>query len=355
MNNTVPIIIPSLQPDENLILLIKDLKKNELGPIVVVDDGSGEKYKEIFQKCEDYGCILLRHAVNLGKGRALKNAFNFCLNEWKDMVGCITADSDGQHSVSCINKCRTALIENPNSLVLGVRDFSGEDVPFKSRYGNNITKWVCKTLCGVSVSDTQTGLRGIPTDFMKELMEISGERFEYETRMLIATKDKWNITEVVIETIYDSKENHATHFDPVKDSVRIYKIFAAPFVRFIFSSLSSCGLDLLLFTVFCSLIGKNVVGYITIATVLARVISAVYNYFINYKMVFHSKTNYVSSAFKYCIVAVIQMFCSAGLVTLFAALMPLAHAVWIKIPVDTMLFFVSFSVQREFVYRKRNK
>ena len=185
----IPIIIPAYEPDERLLELLKDLSESRLGPVIIVDDGSGEQYSDIFTEAENYlkttGGVLLRHEVNRGKGRALKTAFAHVLDHEPDAIGCVTADSDGQHSVECITKCMNALSERPDNLILGVRDFSGEEVPFKSRFGNNLTIKICSFLCGVKVTDTQTGLRGIPRAFMRDLLDVEGERFEFETRMLI--------------------------------------------------------------------------------------------------------------------------------------------------------------------------
>lgn len=222
----IPIVIPSYEPDDRLLTLLSSLRDYGFEDIVLVDDGSGMEYRHYFDEAQKkYDCKILRHHVNMGKGRALKDAFNYLLNSEKDMLGCVTADSDGQHTAQDIRKCMDIMILNKQSLVLGCRDFSSEDVPEKSRFGNNLTKNIMKILYGVDVSDTQTGLRGIPRDFMKKLVNVDGERFEFETNMLIATKKNCNIIEVPIETIYDSKENHQTHFNPIKDSIRIYKIF----------------------------------------------------------------------------------------------------------------------------------
>jgi len=230
----IPVIIPSYEPDDRLITLLDEFREAGLTDVILVDDGSGEDYKAIFEMAKkEYGCIVLKHAVNQGKGRGLKTAFNYCLNEYPDMIGCITADSDGQHSVGCIKRCMAALEEHPDALILGVRDFSLDNVPWKSRMGNTITSYICKILEGVEVSDTQTGLRGISREFMKVCMNVEGERFEFETRMLIATKNTCEIVEVPIETIYDSKENHQSHFNPVKDSIRVYKVFEKSFAKVI--------------------------------------------------------------------------------------------------------------------------
>jgi glycosyltransferase involved in cell wall biosynthesis len=349
----IPVIIPSLEPDSRLPALLAQLKSAGIGPVVLVDDGSGEKYRAVFDTAEKDGCVVLRHAVNLGKGRALKDAFNYCLNTWPEAIGCVTADSDGQHTPGCIAKCRDALIETPDKMILGVRDFDAPDVPQKSRMGNKITRVVCSFLCGVSVTDTQTGLRAIPANFMRVLLHTPGERFEFETQMLIESKDACAIREVPIETVYDSRENHTTHFDPLRDSIRIYRIFGGAFVKFLFSSLSSSVVDLVLFSLFCRLLRGTFggVGYAAAATVAARIISATYNYLINYSLVFKSKAAHHRSALRYFILACVQMTCSAALVTGILALVPAAPELAVKIPVDILLFFASYCIQREFVYR----
>lgn len=171
----LPIIIPSYEPDEKLPGLLKELKGAGFQNIVLVDDGSGEAYAHLFKEAEEsFGCRVLHHAINQGKGRALKTAFNYCLQEFSDAVGVITADSDGQHSPECILACADALLAHPDSLILGCRCFEGKDVPARSEFGNKCTRMVMKYLTGITVSDTQTGLRGIPTSFMERLLMVKG-------------------------------------------------------------------------------------------------------------------------------------------------------------------------------------
>lgn len=352
----IPIVIPSYEPDDRFPAILSDIKEAGLGPVIVVDDGSGEAYNSFFETAEtlikDLGGVVLHHDGNKGKGRALKTAFSYILENIPEAIGCVTADSDGQHSVECIGNCMKALEEHSDSLVLGVRDFSGDDVPFKSRAGNNITIMVCSYLCGVKVSDTQTGLRGIPAPFMKELLDVEGERFEFETRMLIVTRDKYPIFEVPIKTIYDSKENHQTHFNPVKDSIRIYKIFGKIFAKFLFTSLSSAVIDLLLFHIFCKMFTGffETAAYVIAATVVARIISSTYNYLMNYRFVFDSNKSHTTSFPKYVVLAIIQMSLSAGIVTLLVWLMPHTPELVFKIPVDIILFLLSYYIQRRFIY-----
>lgn len=346
----IPVIIPSYEPDEKLITLLGDLRAAGVKHLFLVDDGSGEAYRPIFTRAEEeFHCIVLHHAVNQGKGRALKTAFDFVLRQLPEAAGCITADSDGQHSPECILACGEALLSHPGALILGCRCFDREDVPARSEFGNKCTRIVMKYLAGISVSDTQTGLRGIPAEFMRELLTVKGERFEFETNMLMETKNRRiPIVEVPIQTIY-IEENRTSHFNPIKDSVRIYMIFG----KFLFSSLSSSVVDLLLFSLFCYLLrGRQWGGmtYITGATVFARVLSAFYNYSLNYKVVFQSRGSLFHTLSRYTLLAVVQMGLSAFLVS---SLYPFfgGAEVLVKIPVDVLLFFASFFIQREFVYR----
>ena len=348
----IPVIIPSYEPDDKLPGLLKKLKETGFKNIVVVDDGSGEKFTHFFREAEEtYGCRVLHHAVNQGKGRALKTAFNYCLQVFKEMPGAITADSDGQHSPECILSCVDAMLANPDALILGCRCFEGDHVPVRSEFGNKCTRIVMRYLTGITVSDTQTGLRGIPAFFMEQLLKVKGERFEFETNMLLETKSrKIPIVEVPIRTIY-IEDNKTSHFNPIKDSIKIYLIFG----KFLFSSLSSSVVDLALFSLFCFLLKDRQWGsitYIMVATVLARILSALYNYALNLKVVFQSEGSIRSTLPRYVLLAVIQMSLSAMLV---GSLYPLfgGAEVLVKIPVDVLLFFLSFVIQREFVYSNR--
>lgn len=354
MRLEVPIIIPSFEPDEKLMVLLEKLKAAGIQNIVIVDDGSAEAYAEYFIRAKErYGCRVLHHAINQGKGRALKTAFNYCLQNFPNMPGAITADSDGQHAPECILSCIDALLEHPNSLILGCRCFDQKDVPARSEFGNKCTRVVMKYLAGISISDTQTGLRGIPVAFMQRLLGVRGERFEFETNMLLEAKNaKVPFVEVPIATVY-IEENKTSHFHPIKDSIKIYMIFG----KFLFSSLSSSIVDLVLFSVFCYLLkGMPLKGvsYIAVATVGARVLSALYNYSINYKVVFQSESSVRTTLPRYILLAIVQMGCSAFLVNGLYSLLGGAE-VLVKIPVDVLLFFLSFVIQREFVYASRQR
>ncbi|MEG2076435.1 MAG: glycosyltransferase family 2 protein, partial [Victivallaceae bacterium] len=132
----IAIIIPSYNPDESTVTLIQQINAIYPTPIIVVNDGSHPDTGEIFEKIKSFAnAVVLKHNVNLGKGRALKTAFNYYLNEFEAGLGVVTADADGQHAAEDIFKCIYQLQATPGHLILGVRDFSQFDVPWKSRLG----------------------------------------------------------------------------------------------------------------------------------------------------------------------------------------------------------------------------
>ncbi len=344
----VVVIIPAYKPNREIMSdFIKKLKK-EWKNIVIVNDGSGEEYEEFFKSLECKEITLLKHHINLGKGRAMKTAFNYCLNTYPQMIGTITADCDGQHSIEDIKKCAKALQKNPNKLIIGTRNFNEEQVPFKSRYGNKITRSIFSLFVGLKITDTQSGLRGFGVKTMKSFLPIAGERYEYETNMLIACKEKEiKIEEVPIKTIYIGK-NETSHFNPIRDSLLIYKLF----IKYIIASISSFLVDIILFTLFLKLLPVINIGIITnivVATILARICSSIYNYKINEKIVFKNKNG--NAMFKYFILVVVQMFISAFVVS---SLVGAVHknATMIKILVDIVIFIINFIIQREWVFKK---
>ncbi len=349
----VPVIIPAYEPDKRLCRLANTLRDYPYGPVIVVNDGSDEKYDSYFaetMRCLGEKGILLKHAVNRGKGAALKTAFKYILENDPDAAGVTTADSDGQHSAKDIRRISEALLAFPKKLILGTRSFSGENIPWKSRMGNEITSAAFSVIAGKKISDTQTGLRGIPYIFLDKFLKIPGNCFEFETEMLLET-DQNSIREVEIETIYDSAEEHSTHFDPVKDSFKIYMLLLKRPVMYFLSSMSSAVIDIGLFALFTFLY-KNLFPamYIAAAAFSARIISAAYNYMINRLLVFNSTKRKSTTMLKYSALAVVQINVSAFLTTAGVLVFSFIPAVIVKMFVDVMLFFISYRIQKHFIF-----
>lgn len=344
------IIIPSLNPDQRMIDLIQNLKNAGFQLILIVNDGSSRKYAEFYDKAaNDFGCKVLEHAINLGKGRALKTAFNYIITHWHNCTGAVTVDSDGQHSVQDIIRCMDELYRHQDCLILGSRDFSSGNVPFRSKAGNIITRQVLSMLCGISLSDTQTGLRGLSQKHMMEFLDVSGERFEYEMNMLIHAKEKKiRIMEIPIQTIY-LENNKSSHFNPLTDSIKIY----AMFFKFVLSAISSFAIDAILFVIF-NAVFRNIIPdyYIIISTIIARIFSSIYNFTMNKNNVFQSKDNTKSTVIKYYVLCLLQMIASATGVTLLYKLLHVNEVI-IKILVDFVLFLLGYRIQMKWVFHSK--
>ncbi len=347
------IIIPSLNPDDKLIGYVDELIKAGQKDILLIDDGSDAEHRKHFDEIiAKYDVMLLTHAVNMGKGRALKDAFNYCLTELKDFDGVITVDSDGQHTVADVLRMKEALEENKDSLILGARNFSKSNVPPKSEFGNKVTRVVMKLLYGGSITDTQTGLRAASYEVLPKFITLFGERFEYETGMLIeALKQEIPIKEIEIETIY-LEENKGTHFRPLVDSWKIYKLILGTFLKYSLASILSAVLDLGLFHLLVNLFGSFALGKaVWLATAGARVVSSIFNYLVNKNVVFEAGKS-KGTLVKYYLLCIIQMCLSAGLVWLLCSVIGLPK-VLIKAIVDGILFLISFRVQKKWVFKDK--
>ena len=226
------IVLPSLDPDKKFKTVVDELIETGFENIVIVDDGSSDDRQKWFEDAASHPqCRVLHHGVNKGKGRALKTAFAYVAKELPYVKGVITIDGDGQHLTKDIIACGERMLEEKDNVVLGCRDFDAPGVPPRSVAGNKSTNKMFKIFCGITISDTQTGLRAIPAKYLGLFCDIEGERFEYETNMLLQMKRKGiAFSEQSIETVYDS-EDYSSHYNAVKDSARIGKII----LKFLFS------------------------------------------------------------------------------------------------------------------------
>ncbi len=222
---TVAVVLPSLDPDAKFSRVVGGLVDDGFAHIVIVDDGSDAEHQRFFEEADRYPqCVVLHHGVNKGKGRALKTAFDYVRRELPESEGVITIDGDGQHLLPDIVACAERMLAEGDKVVLGCRDFDAPGVPPRSVAGNKTTNRLFKLFYGITISDTQTGLRAIPRRYLDRFCEMEGERFEYETNMLLQMKKQQiGFVEQPIATVYDP-EDYSSHYNALKDSWRILKI-----------------------------------------------------------------------------------------------------------------------------------
>ena len=351
----VVMLIPSLEPDQRLPVYVAALMEKGFGRIVIVDDGSSEAYQKIFTQLEEMdGCTVLHHKVNRGKGAALKTGYAHIRQAMPDAVGVITADADGQHAVDDCWRLACSLAEGEDALYLGSRDFNLPNVPPKSRFGNKTTSTVFKLLYGQWLPDTQTGLRAFPASRLPFMMEVEGDRFEYEMNVLIAcARAGMPMKPVTIETIYENA-NAGTHFHPLRDSYRIYKVILGSFIVFMGASIISFLIDQGVFAIMENLVFAGLAdGREFLSGVVARMISAPCNFLMNKNFVFKAKGS-KKAFFRYVILAAGILLISAAGVELLMDLLHFAPALasLVKLVVDTVLYLVSYRVQNSWVFQE---
>lgn len=335
------IIIPAYQPDYKLIRLVEELKENTDYAIVIVNDGSSPDRDEVFSALESSATIL-RHPENRGKGAAIKTALNYVYQNRPEADGVVTVDADGQHLVKDIIRVVEAFQNQPDALVLGSRRFTGK-VPFKSMAGNTITRVVFRLSTGVKVYDTQTGLRAFSYSNIPAMLAMKGERYEYEINVLLyATRNGLPIFEVPIDTVYID-DNASSHFHPIRDAWRIYKMI----LLFVASSLFAAALDYILVLLFSALFRDRFPTWLLLSVVGARIISSLANYLVNRKIVFESKNN--RSVIRYYLLALLILSLNYGLMAIVTGMMPIAIG---KILVELILYPLSFYLQRKYVFAK---
>ncbi len=340
----IVIAIPAFRPDKSLVQLIEALSAYEV-KIVLVNDGSGQTFDALFRTIETLNnTAVLSHPHNRGKGEALKTAFAHILKQHPDTAGVVTADADGQHLAKDILAVANQLVKQPTHLIMGVRQFQGK-VPLRSSIGNSLTRSVFALLLGKVLTDTQTGLRGIPLKLVQACLSIPSSGYEFELEMLIlAVNAHIPINQCPIETVYENN-NACSHFNPLRDSIKIYLVF----VRFAAIGAITAAIDFSIFLL-CYYLSHNLL----LSEGLARASGGLFSFFSSKHWVFKSPKSITSELIKYTTLWLVLLSISYSL--LYLAISKLGMNPYLsKIAIQLLLFVISFSLQRFFVFSHQSK
>jgi glycosyltransferase involved in cell wall biosynthesis len=194
--------------------------------VLVINDGSTDKTKTII---EGLPVFKVEHLTNKGKGSAILTAAKWASGN--NYTHIITIDADGQHTPSEIPKFITQVKKNPLSIIVGTRNFSGTDVPTKSRFGRKFSNFWLKVACGTTVPDSQSGFRSYPVDALLKLkLNETGYNFEIE----VLAKAVWAglpLESVDISVHYSEATKKASHFNLLFDNIRISKTYSKLVLR----------------------------------------------------------------------------------------------------------------------------
>ena len=336
------ILIPAYEPDEKLIELLKTINEKKYD-IIIVDDGSGEKYQKIFKACSNKAKII-SYKQNLGKGHALKTGLKYIKDTYQNNYTIVTMDSDGQHKIEDATKILNKASENPYKLILGMR-IRDKKVPLRSKIGNTITKEIYKITTGVKVYDTQTGLRAFTDKLTDFFLSIEGERFEYEMNILLeCAKNKIEIEEIPIQTIYIENNKHS-HFNTIKDSYLVYK----EIIKFSLSSITSFIIDYILFAILSLTTNKIILSNIT-----SRIISSTINYILNKNIVFKNKDSKLTTLTKYILLAITILSLNTVILNILTKQLQINHLI-AKIITEIILFILSWLIQKKIIFKLKKE
>ena len=338
-------LIPAYNPIETLPEYVQNLSAKKLfSRIIVVNDGSRAQFNEIFAALKNLpDVVLLKHAINRGKGAALKTGLNYIACELPDIRGVVTIDADGQHLIEDACKVGKALQNSPHDLVVGTRAFDKAKVPFRSRFGNVFTRYTFRWVLGIKLSDTQSGLRGIPQALITSLLTLDANAYEFELDMLIqANRQGFKIIEEPINTVYIDG-NVRSSFRPFWDSLRIYFVL----LRFTIIALLSAILDYGIFM----LVYFFVIHDVVLSLTCSRIVSVSFNYLNVRRYAFRSHAHYLSTLPKYLLLAIISGILAYTLITGFMDLLGW-HVMVAKLMAELIMFVVNFLVQRDFIFRR---
>jgi glycosyltransferase involved in cell wall biosynthesis len=340
------LLIPIYQPSEKVLPFLEQFQPGDFSRMIVVDDGSGSNYQTIFNAIKATNRFeVISYPQNGGKGHALKTAIRYIADHCPEIQGIVTADGDGQHSYPDILKIRDSLNAHPTSLIMGVRDFNGKDVPHHNKVGNKLSACYFRLATHVKLGDTQTGLRGIPVSLFPLALASRGERYEYEMNFLMEAVREAPLEQVAIQTIYDG--NKSSHFHPIRDSIRIYK---TPLLYIIVALLSEV-IDLGFFTLFTTIGPSEIVYKILVATITSRLLSGAFNFTLEYFLVFENEGGFAKKLGKYALIFFLNMGLSFGLTYAFNFLP--ANLTFIKFIVDLVLFIANYFVARGWVFARK--
>lgn len=384
------VVIPAYEPDEKLLGVLRDFSEQTTYPIIVVNDGSSDACRPVFDAVKAYPRVtLLEHEVNRGKGAAMKTAFAYIGEHYPESESVLTVDADGQHLIADCLKVVEAFGEHPDMLITGSRRFKGK-VPLRSRFGNGITRGVFHLTTGKRVYDTQTGLRAFSVGRIPEMLALKGDRYEYEIHQLLhCCTNSTGVYEVPIETVY-LDDNRSSHFDTLRDSAKIYKVifkFLGPtFLKFMSTSFLSFLIDFLSFCLIFygtvaifggirlalemfsfrrdvsqqwaeTLVQLNPIVFVErgavlrmVSLVLARVISGFCNYLLNRRFVFDGVRKQ-RNLLKYAFVALSVLLLNWLFIELFTQL---GVPAWLANIFSQLICYpLSFFLQKMIVFRKK--
>jgi putative flippase GtrA len=297
--NRLAIVIPAYRPPDRLLDLARQISQS-FALVVIVDDGSGADFREVFARAADLpGVDILRHATNLGGGVAIKTGINHALASLPGLLGVVTAEPDAEPAD--IERVAQSLLAHPDSLVQPAAD---------------------SVLHALTGRDSQTGLRGIPAGFAPSVLQIEANGPEFDLELQMAARRSG------VPLVEESVRTAPSRFNPLLESTKLY--FLLP--RFAAVALATALLDNL---IFIQALHRGWPMLWSLA--LARGFGVAFSYPLARRAVFRSRQRHARLLPKYLMLALAN------------AAVAYASAPG-QLLVESLLFLVNFAILRLFIF-----
>ena len=210
------VLMPTYNNAGTIAQVISDVKEFATD-VIVVNDGSTDQTASILSSIE--GIKVIDYPNNKGKGYALKLGLRKAY-EWGYRYA-ITIDSDGQHYADDIPTFIETIEQKPDSLLIGARNLTAENMPSKNTFANRFSNFWYKVETGQTLTDTQSGYRLYPLTKLQNIHFIT-RRYEFEVEIIV--RAAWrgvNVENIPIKVYYPPVEERVSHFRPLQDFTRI--------------------------------------------------------------------------------------------------------------------------------------
>ena len=200
------VLIPAYNAASTLPRLLQNLRQLDIQPqnVLVVDDGSSDETADISL---NMNANLLRLKENTGKGYALRQGWNYLLQNYK-IEYLLIMDADLQHPVSSIPDFLEFAEQKRSKFIIGMRELSLKKMPIHRILSNRMTSLIISLLCGQKIIDSQCGFRMIHRDVLTAL-QVYEDGFQLESEMILRASDLGvTIDFIAIPTLYDSERSH---------------------------------------------------------------------------------------------------------------------------------------------------
>lgn len=206
------VVIPSYNEAGTIGKLVKELKLKG-HDVLVIDDGSRD---DTAKTAAREGALVMSHIKNLGKGEAIKKAFDFILKS-TNYEAVVMMDGDGQHHPDDIDNFLEHAKEYNDDITIGNRMGYTKNMPLTRFLTNKVTSFLISAMCRRPIPDTQCGFRLLKRKALEKL-ELTSSKYDIESEMLInASRRGLKLGSVPIKTIY---MNGKSQVHPIKDTLR---------------------------------------------------------------------------------------------------------------------------------------